>query len=70
MQKVQLTYGNELEILIHPEGIIPVMTFLKDHHNAQYLNIVDIAGLDVPSKPYRFEVSFLSFDSFIYSFYT
>lgn len=56
IQKVQLTHSNELEILIHPDGIIPVITFLKDHHNAQYLNIVDIAGVDVPTKPYRFEV--------------
>lgn len=59
VQKVQLTYNNELEVLIHPEGIIPIMTFLKDHHNAQYLNIVDIAGVDVPNRPYRFEIVYL-----------
>lgn len=66
VQKVQLTYNNELEVLIHPEGIIPIMTFLKDHHNAQYLNIVDIAGVDVPNRPYRFEVSFCLFLVFIH----
>lgn len=66
VQKVQLTYNNELEVLIHPEGIIPVMTFLKDHHNAQYLNIVDIAGVDVPNRPYRFEVSFCFYFLFIH----
>lgn len=56
VQKVQLTAGDELEILICPEGIIPVLQFLKDHHNAQFSNLTDIAGMDVPSRPYRFEV--------------
>ena len=56
VQKVQLTAGDELEILIAPEGILPIMTFLKDHHNAQFTNLVDIAGLDMPTREYRFEV--------------
>lgn len=44
--------------MIHPEGVIPVMTFLKDHTNAQFHNIVDIAGVDKPSLQNRFEVSY------------
>ena len=56
VQKVQLTAGDELEILIAPEGLLPVMSFLKDHHNAQFANLVDIAGLDMPTREYRFEV--------------
>lgn len=56
VQKVQLTAGDELEVLIAPEGIIPVLQFLKDHHNAQFTNMVDIAGMDVPSRQNRFEV--------------
>lgn len=56
VQKVQLTAGDELEILIVPEGIVPVLQFLKDHHNAQFANLVDIAGMDVPTREYRFEV--------------
>jgi len=62
IQKVQLTAGNELELLICPEGVIPVITFLKDHHNCQFTNIIDIAGMDVPARPFRFEIiySFLS----------
>lgn len=56
VQKVQLTAGDELEVLIAPEGIVPVLQFLKDHHNAQFANIVDIAGMDVPCRKYRFEV--------------
>ncbi|RZF44086.1 hypothetical protein LSTR_LSTR004458 [Laodelphax striatellus] len=56
VQRVQLTCGDELEILIAPEGILPVIMFLKCHHNAQYTNITDIAGMDVPSRMYRFEI--------------
>lgn len=57
MQKVQLTSGDELEVLICPEGVVPVLQFLKDHHNAQFASLIDIAGMDVPSRKYRFEVS-------------
>lgn len=58
IQKVQITAGDELELLIVPEGVVPVLQFLKDHHNAQFTNLSDIAGMDVPSRPYRFEVDY------------
>ncbi|CAG5055699.1 unnamed protein product [Parnassius apollo] len=56
VQKVQLTAGNELEVLIPPDAVIPILQFLKDHHNAQFASLVDIAGMDVPSRPNRFEI--------------
>lgn len=56
VQKVQITAGNELEVLIAPEGVIPVLQFLKDNHNCQFANLIDIAGMDVPARQYRFEV--------------
>lgn len=56
VQKVQLTAGNELEVLVGSEAVIPVLQFLKDHHSAQFVNLVDIAGMDVPSRPFRFEI--------------
>ncbi|CAH0546524.1 unnamed protein product [Brassicogethes aeneus] len=56
IQKVQITAGDELELLIAPEGILPVLQFLKDHHNAQFSNLVDIAGVDVPCRTNRFEI--------------
>uniref|UniRef100_A0A1B0DBZ5 NADH dehydrogenase [ubiquinone] iron-sulfur protein 3, mitochondrial n=1 Tax=Phlebotomus papatasi TaxID=29031 RepID=A0A1B0DBZ5_PHLPP len=56
VQKVQLTAGNELEVLVSPEGVLPVLQFLKDHHNAQFANLTDIAGMDVPCRKYRFEI--------------
>lgn len=53
IQKVQITAGDELELLIVPEGVLPVLQFLKDHHNSQFSNLSDIAGMDVPSRAYR-----------------
>ncbi|XP_017773795.1 PREDICTED: NADH dehydrogenase [ubiquinone] iron-sulfur protein 3, mitochondrial [Nicrophorus vespilloides] len=56
VQKVQLTAGDELEVLIAPDGIVPILQFLKDHHNCQFTNLTDIAGMDVPSRQFRFEI--------------
>lgn len=56
VQKVQITAGDELEILIAPSGVVPVLSFLKNHHNGQFGSLVDIAGLDMPTRQYRFEI--------------
>jgi len=56
VQKVQITSGDELEILIAPEGVLPVLYFLKEHHNAQFAVVADITAVDVPSREYRFEI--------------
>jgi len=62
VQKIRLTHGNELELLIAPQGILPVITFLKDHTNSQFYSISDITAVDVPSRLNRFEIvyNFLS----------
>ena len=54
--KVQVTKGNELEVLIHPDGVMPVLSFLCDHTNAQFANFIDVCGVDVPTRECRFEV--------------
>jgi len=59
VQHVQVTHGNELEILIHPDGVLPVLSFLKNHMNAQFASVSDICGMDVPTRQYRFEVQTL-----------
>ncbi|TRY82382.1 hypothetical protein DNTS_002478 [Danionella cerebrum] len=56
IQQVQVTLFNELELLIHPEGVIPVLTFLKDHTSAQFRNLSDLTAVDVPTRENRFEV--------------
>lgn len=57
IEKIQLTAGDELELLIAPDGVVPVLHFLKGHHAAQFTSLVDITAIDVPSREYRFEVS-------------
>ena len=59
VQSVEVTEGDELQVLVSPEGIIPILTFLRDHTNAQFKQLVDITGVDWPTKPFRFEVFLL-----------
>jgi len=56
VQEVRIITGDELEVLVAPSGIMPVMAFLEGHVNAQFHNIIDICGVDIPSREYRFEV--------------
>lgn len=66
-QAAQVTAMNELEILIHPDGVVPMLSFLKENHKTQFHSFVDITAIDVPSKQYRFEVfKSLAIHIFIY----
>lgn len=56
VQHAQITHSNELELLISPEGVIPVLTFLRDHQNAQFRSLMELTAVDVPKKVYRFEL--------------
>lgn len=56
VQRVQFAGGDELELLVHPSGVIPVLAFLKGHHAAQFTNFTFACGVDVPSRAQRFEV--------------
>lgn len=56
VQQVQFAAGDELEVLIHPTGVIPVLSFLKGHHAAQFTNFLFACGVDVPTRKNRFEV--------------
>lgn len=66
IQKVQIVNKDELELLIAPSGVFPIVAFLRCHHNAQFNNIVDITALDVPNRQYRFEVVY-HFLSLVYN---
>ncbi|CAM9145932.1 unnamed protein product, partial [Lampetra fluviatilis] len=56
VQQAQVTCHNELELLIHPEGVVPLVSFLNDHTNAQFTNLTDLTAIDVPTRTHRFEV--------------
>lgn len=56
LQIARVTFQNEVELCIAPGGIVPVLTFLKCHHQTQFTSIIDIAGVDVPARDKRFEI--------------
>ncbi|CAG5966824.1 unnamed protein product [Menidia menidia] len=56
VQQVQVTCYNELEVMIHPDGVIPVLTFMRDHTNAQFRNMIDLTAVDIPTRQNRFEL--------------
>ncbi|KAJ9098788.1 NADH-ubiquinone oxidoreductase 30.4 kDa subunit, mitochondrial [Naganishia cerealis] len=49
-------YKDELTLYCAPSGIIPVITFLRDHHQCQYKSVMDITAVDIPTRSQRFEV--------------
>lgn len=59
IQQVQVTGHGELEVLIHPDGVLPVLTFLRDHQNAQFRQLIELTAIDVPKKSYRFEITYI-----------
>lgn len=56
VQVAQVTAQDELEILIAPTGVTPVLTFLRDNSECLFNNLVDVAGVDFPQRENRFEV--------------
>ncbi|ODQ55947.1 or F420H2 dehydrogenase [Saitoella complicata NRRL Y-17804] len=49
-------WKDELTVYVGPSAVIPVMTFLRDHTNASFKSVMDIAGADYPTRSNRFEV--------------
>lgn len=49
-------WKDELTIYIPPDGVIPVISFLKYHTAAEYTMVADITAVDYPTKDNRFEV--------------
>lgn len=47
---------DELTLYVAPQSIVPTLTFLRDHSNCQYKSVMDIAGVDYPTRGNRFEV--------------
>lgn len=56
VQGCQIASGDELEVLVSPDGVLPILEFLRDHTNAQYKQLMDMTAVDIPTRPYRFEV--------------
>ena len=50
-----VAYG-ELTMVVEPDDIVEVLTFLKDDVQCQFICLIDICGADYPSREKRFEV--------------
>ncbi|KAJ5596326.1 NADH dehydrogenase subunit C [Penicillium hetheringtonii] len=49
-------WKDELTVYTAPSGILPLMSFLKNHTAAEFTQISDITGVDFPTRDQRFEV--------------
>lgn len=49
-------WKDDLTIYVSPTALLPVMDFLKNHTTTQFKSIVDITGVDYPSRTNRFDV--------------
>jgi len=47
---------DELTLYIAPSAVVPVLTFLRDHSQCQFKQVMDISGVDFPEREKRFEV--------------
>ncbi len=47
---------DELILYVEPDAIVDVMAFLQDDAECQFKTLVDIAGVDYPSRELRFDV--------------
>lgn len=56
VQKIQMQHNDELEILVAPQGSFQVLSFLRNHQNAQFNFCSGVTAVDVPTRQYRFEV--------------
>lgn len=46
----------EATLVVHAEYVFPLLYFLKNHSNARFRVLVDVCGVDYPSRKQRFEV--------------
>lgn len=47
---------DELTVHVAPSALIPVLTFLRDHSQAQFKSVMDITAVDFPERDKRFEI--------------
>ena len=55
LEELQIEY-DELAVVVRPEGIVRVLSFLRDDVNCQFKQLMDVCGVDHPGRPERFEV--------------
>lgn len=56
VQMIQMQHSDELEILVVPDGLFQVLSFLSHHQHACFNQCSATTAIDVPSREFRFEV--------------
>ncbi|KDN36419.1 putative NADH-ubiquinone oxidoreductase 30.4 kDa subunit mitochondrial precursor [Tilletiaria anomala UBC 951] len=47
---------DELTLYVAPSSVVPTLTFLRDHTQCQFRSLVDVSGVDFPTRSQRFEI--------------
>src|SRR5690606_36478483 len=55
--QTKLEYG-ELSVTVEAEHLVPVLTFLRDDPQCQFVSFIDISGVDYPERERRFDVDY------------
>ncbi|PSH67818.1 NADH-quinone oxidoreductase subunit C [Phyllobacterium brassicacearum] len=55
LKSVELAYG-ELTVEVNASELIATLTFLRDDKQCQFISLIDISGVDYPSRFERFDV--------------
>lgn len=48
IEKVRISRGNELNVHVTVEGLLPTLQFLRDHERCQYKQLMDLTAVDWP----------------------
>lgn len=57
VQDTALAYG-ELTVIVERGHLIEALTFLRDDVQCQFVCLIDISGVDYPSREKRFDISY------------
>jgi len=49
-------YKDEITFYVHPSALLPTLHFLRDHSQCQFKALMDVSGVDYPTRSQRFEV--------------
>ncbi|MCO4316733.1 NADH-quinone oxidoreductase subunit C [Phyllobacterium sp. 21LDTY02-6] len=55
LKSVEVAYG-ELNLEVERDGLLDLLTFLRDDVQCQFVCLIDICGVDYPSRVHRFDV--------------
>lgn len=55
LKSAELAYG-DLAIEVEAEALLATLTFLRDDVQCQFISLIDISGVDYPSRAHRFDV--------------